>query len=133
MAFRRQAAIAGNRRWSEVNGTLYVTCFTGKNLDRQRCELCLSSPHKTGDCLLQGSKTAAFQPPSQQQWQGWVPPPRGTPSQALAWRQLPPLSEICKLWNENRCPYARCQHTHVCMRCGGSHPAVAFNMREPLK
>ena len=133
MAFRCQAAIAGIRKWSEVNGTLYVTCFTGKGLDRQRCELCLSSLHKTGDCLLQGSKTAAFQPPTQQQWQGWVPPPRGTPSQAPAWRQLPPSGEICKLWNDNRCRYARCWHTHACMQCGDSHPAVACNMRGPLK
>ena len=62
MAFRRQAAIAGNRKWSEVNGTLYVTCFTSKGLDRQRCELCLSSSH---DCLLQDSETAAFQQPTQ--------------------------------------------------------------------
>ena len=93
MAFRRQAAIAGNRKWSEVNGTLYVTCFTGKGLDRQRCELCLSSSHRTGDCLLQGGETTAFQQPAQHQWQGWVPPPRGTPSQAPAWRQLPPSGE----------------------------------------
>ena len=115
MAFRRQAAIAGNRKWSEVNGTLYVTCFTGKGLDRQRCELYLSSSHRTGDCLLQGGETAAFQQPTQHQWEGWVPPPRGTPSQAPAWRQLPPSGKICKLWNENRCRYARCRHTHACM------------------
>ena len=120
MAFCHQAAIAGNRKWSEVDGTLYVTCFTGKGLDCQQCELCLSSSHKTGNCLLQGSKPAAFQPPTQQQWQGWVPPTRGTPSQGPAWRELPLLSEICKLWNENRCRYARCQHTHACMQCEGA-------------
>ena len=41
---------------------IYVTCFTGKGLDHQRCKLCLSNLR---ECLLQCSKPTALQPPIQ--------------------------------------------------------------------
>ena len=54
MAFQRQAATSGNKRWSEVNSTLYAICFTGKSQDHLRCELCLAKSYRTGERLLQG-------------------------------------------------------------------------------
>ena len=124
MAFCRQAASSGNRRWSEVNTTLYAICFTGKPREHKRCELCLASTHKTGDCLVQGGEIEA-NPVMNRQDQYKLPPARGAP----VWRQLPPSGEICKLWNENKCRYSRCRHTHRCMRCGGDHPMVSCYAR----
>ena len=44
-AFRRQAALARNDRWSIINSTLYTMCFTGLASSTTRCELCFASSH----------------------------------------------------------------------------------------
>ena len=131
MAFRRQAAASGNKRWSEVNSTLYAICFTGKSQDHLRCELCMAKSHRTGECLLQGHDETELTP-RQNQWQYRPPPAQGGPVRVPMWRQLPPSGEICKLWNENRCRHPRCRHTHVCMQCGGNHPRVMCGMRRQM-
>ena len=46
MAYRQQAAASGNCKWSEVNGTLYSVCFTGKFRENRQCDLCLAKNHK---------------------------------------------------------------------------------------
>ena len=46
-AFRRQAALTGNRRWSQKNPTLYSICFMGRAQQLSRCKLCLCSAHGT--------------------------------------------------------------------------------------
>ena len=51
-AFRRQAAITGNRRWSQINPSLYSICFTGRAQQTNRCELCFNSSHQTKECAL---------------------------------------------------------------------------------
>ena len=52
---RRQAALTKNRKWSQINTTLYSMCFTTNFRGGvSRCELCLGSTHSTADCALQG-------------------------------------------------------------------------------
>ena len=53
-AFRRQAAIQGNRQWSVINSTMYTMCFTGNACSVVRCDLCLSASHTSADCALRG-------------------------------------------------------------------------------
>ena len=32
-------------------------------------------------------------------------------------------TDACKLFNEQRCFYQRCKFRHICLACGGDHPA----------
>ena len=125
MAYRRQAAASGNRKWSEVNGTLYSVCFTGKFRGNRQCDLCLARTHKTNNCPLYGESIDG-NPLSAEVYrrQHERLPQSAGPSGSTGWRQLPPSGEVCRLWNENLCRFSRCRHTHVCLRCGGSHPVV---------
>ena len=51
-AFRHQAAITGNRKWSQINPSLYSICFMGCAQALKHCELCLSSTRITNRCVL---------------------------------------------------------------------------------
>lgn len=127
-AYRRQAAITGNTRWSMINPTLYTICFTGRATSMPRCELCFATTHSAKDCAQQGDPDPGMQdrlkaietavlaltskPP--------VPSmsmPRTTPAR-------PSSNEPCRKWNSNNCTYPRCRYNHVCSGCGGSHPVV---------
>ena len=59
-AFRRQAAITGNRKWSQINPSLYSICFTGRAQSAKRCEFCLSMDHMVQQCPLQVEADPAF-------------------------------------------------------------------------
>lgn len=124
-AFRRQAAITGNRRWSQINPSLYSICFTGRAQQASRCELCFNSTHQTKECALMAEpdpelpsrvkaveaavvSLAAHRPPE------FKPTARGT----------------CNLWNANRCRFTRCRFRHVCSGCGEPHPVVSCPRRE---
>ena len=52
-AFRRQAAITGNWKWSQINLSLYSICFMGRAEEVRRCVLCLSTVHPAAQCPLQ--------------------------------------------------------------------------------
>ena len=52
-AFRRKAANMGNRKWSQINPSLYSICFMGRAQEAKRYELCLSTAHGTSLCPLQ--------------------------------------------------------------------------------
>lgn len=54
-AFRRQAALTHNDRWSVINSTLYTMCFTGMASSTQRCELCFASTHTEQECAQRGN------------------------------------------------------------------------------
>ena len=112
--FRRQAAVSGNRRWSEINGTLHRACYADPT--GPRCELCMSVSHKTGECVLMGGlrETGAGSPIRTHGGRGI----------RTTWRHLPPSGEVCRAWNQNRCRFPGCRHTHVCELCGGNHPAT---------
>ena len=107
--FRRQAAASGNCRWSEVNSTLHESCYSGEAPSGLGCELCMSSAHSTRECALRGRDNGTTSP---------GPPTAGY--NRPGWWQLPPSGEVCKSWNENRCWYPMCRHTHVCHLCGKS-------------
>ena len=50
VAFRRQAALTGNTRWSTINPTLYTMCFSGRAAAQKRCELCFATSHSDKEC-----------------------------------------------------------------------------------
>ena len=121
--FRRQVALTGNWKWSQINATLYSTCFTGLARSTSRCELCLATTHTDKECALQGtsdpnlsdrlktleSLVLAFSPKPDR---GAKPAPRE------------PSGEPCRLRNLNCCTYARCPHKHVCSSYGGNHQVL---------
>ena len=114
--FRRQTAASGNRQWSEVNGTLHASCYSGEAPSGLGCEICLAGSHTTRECSLRGIEAGST---------SQMPPPLTL--------QGPPSGEVCRLWNENKCRFRMCRHTHVCRLCGGNHPATMcqWNQKPP--
>ncbi len=49
-AFRRQAALTGNTRWSVINSTLYTMCFTSQATNTKQCECYIT--HGGGVCPI---------------------------------------------------------------------------------
>ena len=64
-SFRRQAAITGNKKWSQINPSLYSICFTGCAQVQSRCELCMSMAHSTKQCVLVTDTDQEFKFPNQ--------------------------------------------------------------------
>ena len=126
-AFRRQAALTGNRRWSQINPTLYSICFTGRAQQLSRCELCLSSAHGTKLCPLQSDpdpelpsrvkavETALLSLASR----------RSSETRSPTLTRNPSTGEYCRLFNAGKCRYTRCRFRYVCSRCGESHSALS--------
>ena len=122
LAYRRQAAATGHKQWSKVNPSLYTVCFTGKARKATRCDLCLSTAHKTSECSLTmdedpdvglrlkavESAVIAFSG----NYQGFTAT-RGIRS-----------PKVCRLFNEKRCKFRNCKYRHVCRTCQGNHPAT---------
>ena len=136
-AFRRQAALTGNTRWSTINSTLYTMCFTGMATATKRCELCFASTHSERECAQRGDpdpemkdrlkaiEAAVLALTSDNTDRSKQPPSAPRPS-----------GEVCRKWNAGTCTYPRCRHSHVCSNCQGSHPAVKcprrFSPRPPV-
>jgi len=122
-AFRRQAALTGNTRWSQVNATLYSTCFAGLARSTTRCELCLATSHTERDCALQGTPDPNVRDrlKTLESVVLAIAPKQG-PTGRVSPRE--PSGEPCRLWNLNRCTFARCRHTHVCSHCRGRHQRI---------
>ncbi len=63
-AFRRQAALTGNTRWSVINSTSYTMCFASQATNTKQCELCFVLHHTqrgsvpSQETLTQGLRTA---------------------------------------------------------------------------
>ena len=118
-AYRRQAAATGHRLWSKLNPSLYTLCFTGKAKRVARCELCLGSSHTAEECALASeddpdiskrrkaveSAVVAFSGKGQS----------GKASKA---------TDLCRLFQQNRCTFQNCKYRHSCKRCGGAHPGM---------
>ena len=131
-AFRRQAALTANERWSVINSTLYTMCFTGMASSTKRCELCFASTHTEQECAQRGDpdpglkdrlkaiETAVLALSSKQE-QGSKPTQQA----------IKPSGEPCRKWNSVGCTYPRCRHSHLCSSCGGNHPATKCSMRPP--
>ena len=103
-AFRRQAALTGNTKWSAINSTLYTMCFTGMATTTKRCELCLATTHSEQDCAQRGDpdpgtkdrlraiESAVLALSSGQQERNKQPLPAHKPS-----------GEVCRKWNAGSC------------------------------
>jgi len=131
-AFRRQAALTGNTRWSTINSTLYTVCFTGMAVATKRCELCFASTHSESECAQQGDpdpemkdrikaiETAVLALTAKP---ATIPKPTNPPP-------VRPSGEPCRKWNSVGCTYPRCRHSHICSGCGGNHPVVSCAARQ---
>ncbi len=121
-AFRRQAAITGNRQWSKINPTLYSLCFAGRAQTVSRCELCMDTSHVTKDCALFTDPDPELPNRVKAIENAVLALTRNdTPRPGATVRAQP---EPCRLWNSNRCTFPRCRYRHVCRVCGGDHLAL---------
>ncbi len=119
--FRRQAALTKNQMWSRINTTLYSMCFTSSfRGGSARCELCFGTTHGTSECALQGDPDPEMRDRV-----------KAVESTLLALTTKQPRrpsepvqrsGQVCRLFNQGRCNYARCKHAHECMQCQGPHP-----------
>ena len=135
-AFRRQAALTNNMRWSVINSTLYTMCFTGMASTTKRCELCFATTHSEHECAQRGDpdpemkdrlkaiETAVLAITNKQD-----PLPKATIQPPIA----KPSGELCRKWNSGNCTYPRCRHTHACSICGGNHPATKCGSMPPTQ
>ena len=133
VAFRRQAALTGNRKWSAINTTLYSMCFTGRATRARRCEIRFTSTHTERECAQHGDpdpdvtsrmrtlETAVIALAGPGTW-GLC---RGSPRAAAAGLPVHPSGETCRKWNSDTgCTFPRCRHSHACSSCEGAHPAT---------
>ena len=122
-SFRRQAAITGNKKWSQINPSLYSICFTGCAQVQSRCELCMSVVHSTKQCVLV-TDTDPELPARIKAVESAVVSLAAQQSSSLK-AHCPSSSEVCRLYNENRCRFPKCRYRHACAKCGESQPAIS--------
>ncbi len=122
-AFRRQAAISGNRKWSQINPSLYSLSFTGKAQIVTRCDLCFSTSHATGQCALTSDPDPEL-PTRIKAVEAAVVSLAARRTSLQNDRQLP-LTQVCRLWNTGRCRFPKCRYKHECSRCSGDHPSMS--------
>ena len=130
-AFRRQAALTNNLRWSVINSTLYTMCFTGMASETKRCEVCFATSHTERECAQRGDPDPDMRDPLKAIESALLamagknePLPNARPLPPL-----PPSREPCRKWNAGSCMYPRCRHTHACSVCRGPHPASKCSTR----
>ena len=123
-SFRRQAAITGNRKWSQVNPSLYSICFTGRAQHANRCELCFSATHVTKECAL-GAEADPELPTRVKAVEAALVSLASQRQNDKATAGPSASQQICRLWNANRCRFQRCRYRHVCSGCGEAHPLAS--------
>ena len=94
-AFRRQAALSGNKKWSVINGTLFTMNFSGRSAGTRRCELCFATSQIERDCAQSGNPDPDLGP---------VP---------IIPRVFRPSGEACRKWNSSGCTFPQCRHLHI--------------------
>ena len=124
-AFCLQAALTGNRRWSQINPMLYSICFTGKAQVVARCKLCLSASHSTMQCPLDTdpdpdlpSRVKAVETTLLSLAGPRLQKGRGPLRSRLS------AGESCRLWNVSKCRFLHCRFKQVCNSCSEAHPAL---------
>ena len=120
-AFRRQAAITGNRKWSQINPSLYSICFTRCAQALKCCELCLSSTHTTNQCALAADPDPEL--PARLKAVESAVVSLATQHQNAHKVYRPMLTKMCRLYNDNRCRFPKCRYHLACLKCNGDHPA----------
>ena len=125
-AFRRQAALTGNRRWSTINATLFAMNFSGRASRARRCELCFATSHSERECAQRGDPDPDMNARLRNLESAVIaiarPPPSRPASETSP--QIRLSDEPCRKWNTSGCSYPRCRYAHVCSSCKGSHPVV---------
>ena len=124
-SFRRQAAITSNRKWSQINPSLYSICFTGCALAVKRCELCLSAAHTTKQCALLSDPDSELPDRLKAVESVMVSLASRLPTAHMDKGKRPMTAEICRLYNENCCRFPKCRYRHLCAKCGNGHPACS--------
>ena len=121
-AFRWQAAITGNQRWSQINPSLYSICFTGRAQQSFRCDLCFNSTHQKKECALMAESNSE------------LPARLKAAVVSLATNRLPENKPImrgtCHLFIASRCHFTRCRYRQACSGCGEQHPVMSCPRRE---
>jgi hypothetical protein len=113
-AFRRQAALTGNVKWSEVNSTLTPCASRAwRHASMKRCELCLATTDTEKEFAQGGDSD---------QEMGDRLKALETAVLAIAkdGREQPihhkPNNEPCRKYNSTGCTYPRCRYSAVCVR-----------------
>ena len=111
----------------KINATLYSTCFTGMARSTSRCELCLATTHTDKECALQGTSDPNLSD-RLKTLESLVLPFSPKPDRGVKPAPREPSGEPYRLWNLNRCTYARCRHKHVCNGCEGNHRVLQYHV-----
>ena len=125
-AFRRQAALSGNKKWSVINGTLFTMNFSGRSAGTRRCELCFATSHSERDCAQSGNPDPGLGERLKSLESAVIAmakPARPVPV-PVSPRAFRPSGEACRKWNSSGCTFPQCRHLHICSSCGGNHPAT---------
>ena len=96
-------------------------CFTGCAQALKRCELCLSSTHTTNQCILAADPDPEL--PARLKAVESAVVSLATHHQNAHRVYCPLSTEICRLYNDNRCRFPKCRYRHACLKCNGDHPA----------
>ena len=125
-AFRRQAALSGNRRWSVINGTLFTMNFSGRVAGLKRCELCFATSHNERECAQSGNPDPDLGDRLKSLETAVIAMARSNAARPSpdSYRAVRSSGETCRKWNTSGCTFPHCRHLHVCTRCGGNHPKV---------
>ena len=125
-AFRRQAALSGNWKWSAVNGTLFTMNFSGMASGTKRCELCCATSHSERECAQNGNPDPDVGDRLRSLESALIAMARPPPLRPALTSMRPqrPLDEVCQKWYMSGCTFPNCRHTHACSSCGSNRPAV---------
>ena len=132
-AFRRQAALTGNKKWSVINSTLYAMNFSARKVGTRRCELCFATSHAEQDCAQRGSADPGVSDRLRYLESAviaMVRPGAGKPTGGTYQPQAAG-EEVCRKWNTGSCNYPRCRFRHACSGCGGNHPLTHCVSHKP--
>ena len=123
LAFRRQAALSGNKKWSVVNSTLFMMKLSGRAAGAKQCELCFATSHNERECAQSGNPDPDLNERLRSLETVMITMVKSPPGLDNG-RAMRPSGEACRKWNPSGCIFPRCRHLHVCSGCGGNHPVV---------
>ena len=119
--YRRQAATRRSLDWSVEDQSIYNEMFGGRAKQSTRCKFRLGENHSFDMCpeiLLVQLPVSLVSPAAM------LTPPGSAPSGSpLPQQPIVRSGEVCRKYNEDRCHYRHCRHTHVCSICAGLHSA----------